>query len=347
MPEGQDINIQDILEPNHQKIKTPSDRAENAKGKQIGKTKSAFVVLVKNSELEDMVSSMRELEDRFNRRYNYPYIFLNDQNFTQEFKDRVRYHTNADVKFGLVPKEHWSIPSWIDIDKAKKNWAEAEYPYAKSESYRHMCRYESGFFFRHPLLDGLDYYWRVEPGVKFLCDIKFDPFEYLQTNNKKYGFTMSWKEFMDTIPSLYDSVKYYIKEKGLEDRLPKDNAKKFLTQGKLGDEYNGCHFWTNFEIASLDIWRSKSYLDFFDHLDKKGGFFYERWGDAPVHSIYLSLFLPKSQVHFFDEIGYSHSTEYHCPSVNWLENNCHCDIQKSWDLNSWSCAREWKNTMKN
>ncbi|KXN72197.1 glycosyltransferase family 15 protein [Conidiobolus coronatus NRRL 28638] len=346
MPEGEDFSIQDIVKLNQQRNKTPSDLVEKVKGKQIGKTKSAFVVLVRNSELEDWVASMRELEDRFNHRYNYPYVFLNEQNFTQEFMDRVRHHTNAEVKFGLVPKEHWSIPSWIDKEKAKKLWSEASYSYGDSESYRHMCRYESGFFFRHPLLDGLDYYWRVEPGVHFMCDIKNDPFEYMQNNNKKYGFTITWKEFMDTIPTLYSTVKDYIKEKNLEDKLPKDNAKNFLNQGKNGDEYNGCHFWTNFEIGALDVWRSKEYLDFFEYLDKKGGFFYERWGDAPVHSIYLSLFLPKSQVHFFDEIGYQHNNEFHCPSVNWLENNCHCDRKKTWDLDNQSCAREWKDTIE-
>ncbi|KXN72199.1 glycosyltransferase family 15 protein, partial [Conidiobolus coronatus NRRL 28638] len=194
MPHDKEYSVQEI-----------ANMVEISRGKQIGKTKSAFVVLVRNKELKDWLDSMKELEDRFNHRYNYPYIFLNEQPFTQEFKDKVKKYTNAQVKFGLVPKEHWSIPSWIDIPKAHNAWAEAKYYYGDSESYRHMCRYESGFFFRHPLLAEYDYYWRVEPGVHFLCDIRDDPFEYMQKNNKKYGFTMSWKEFMDTIPTLYDT----------------------------------------------------------------------------------------------------------------------------------------------
>lgn len=47
-------------------------------------------------------------------------------------------------------------------------------------------------------------------------------------------------------------------------------------------------------------------MDFFEHLDKQGGFYYERWGDAPVHSIGAALFANKSQIHFFDDIGYRH-----------------------------------------
>lgn len=42
---------------------------------------------------------------------------------------------------------------------------------------------------------------------------------------------------------------------------------------------------------------------FFNHLESEGGFYYERWGDAPVHSIAANLFLNKDEIHFFDDIG--------------------------------------------
>ena len=32
-------------------------------------------------------------------------------------------------------------------------------------SYRHMCRWNSGFFYKHPRLQHFDWYWRVEPNV--------------------------------------------------------------------------------------------------------------------------------------------------------------------------------------
>lgn len=44
-------------------------------------------------------------------------------------------------------------------------------------------------------------------------------------------------------------------------------------------------------------------MSFFNYLDKSGGFFYERWGDAPVHSIAVALFLDKSEVEYFENIG--------------------------------------------
>lgn len=71
-----------------------------------------------------------------------------------------------------------------------------------------------------------------------------------------------------------------------------------------GKKYNMCHCtlnrlppynltlavldWSNFEISDMDFWRSEPYQKFFDFLEAKGGFYYERWGDAPVHSIAAS-----------------------------------------------------------
>ena len=42
------------------------------------------------------------------------------------------------------------------------------------------CRYFSGFFQHHPLLQQFDYYWRMEPDVHYYCDLDYDPFIFMQ-----------------------------------------------------------------------------------------------------------------------------------------------------------------------
>jgi alpha 1,2-mannosyltransferase len=71
------------------------------KPRQVGKTRAAFVTLVRNNELWEIVKSIRQIEDRFNRKYHYPWIFLNDVPFTQEFKDIVDGLISGEVKFGI------------------------------------------------------------------------------------------------------------------------------------------------------------------------------------------------------------------------------------------------------
>lgn len=46
---------------------------------QAPRAKAGFIVLVRNSELNGIRDSMRDVEDRFNRKYGYPWIFLNSE----------------------------------------------------------------------------------------------------------------------------------------------------------------------------------------------------------------------------------------------------------------------------
>lgn len=50
------------------------------------KANATFAMLVRNSDLSGIMSSIRQIEDRFNRKFNYPYVLLNDEPFTEDFK---------------------------------------------------------------------------------------------------------------------------------------------------------------------------------------------------------------------------------------------------------------------
>lgn len=60
-----------------------------------------FVALVRNKELDQMVHTIKEIERSFNAKYQYPYLFLNDAPFTQEFIQKISQLTKAKVEFGL------------------------------------------------------------------------------------------------------------------------------------------------------------------------------------------------------------------------------------------------------
>jgi len=36
--------------------------------------------------MNGIISSMKQMEDRFNKRFQYPYVFLNEQPFSDDFK---------------------------------------------------------------------------------------------------------------------------------------------------------------------------------------------------------------------------------------------------------------------
>lgn len=310
-----------------------------------GKRENAtMVTLARNKDLYSLVTSVRHVEDRFNKNYHYDWVFLNDEPFSEEFKAVMTALVSGTAKFGVIPTEHWSFPDWIDQDKAaqvRQQMKEDEIIYGDSISYRHMCRYESGFFWRHELLNDYAWYWRVEPDIELFCDINYDVFKFMKQNNKKYGFILSVSEYEKTIPTLWETTKNFKKE--FPQHIKKNNLESFVSDDG-GKTYNMCHFWSNFEIASLDLWRSPAYRDYFDYLDKAGGFFYERWGDAPIHSIAAALFLEPEEFHFFDGIGYYHPGFTSCPVEEpiRLQNKCVCNPAKdvTWGK-GYFCTRQY------
>lgn len=140
-----------------------------------------------------------------------------------------------------------------------------------------------------------------------------DPFIHMERANKTYGFTIAVKELRETVPNIFRYASAYKRMNNLTSQglwemfiehekeedtkdLPKDDPKhkKQLPEEILNTEagtgalpdidpesmeaesYNMCHFWSNFEIARLDWFRSKEYNDFFNIMDRSGGFWMER-----------------------------------------------------------------------
>lgn len=135
----------------------------------------------------------------------------------------------------------------------------------------------------------------------------------MERANKTYGFTIAVKELRETVPNIFRYASAYkrvnnITSQGLwemfaepatgpeDSSLPEDDPKykpqlpeEILSsepgkggvpdvdpEAMEGETYNMCHFWSNFEIARLDWFRSKEYNDFFNLMDRSGGFWMER-----------------------------------------------------------------------
>lgn len=234
------------------------------------KQNGCIIILLRNRNLPQLLNMIKRFELVFNKNYRYPYILLNNKNFTSFFKKKIQKHTKSIIEYGLIDKKHWDIPQWIDMKRLYKSRKSIGF----SNNYRQMCRYFSGFFFRHELTLKYDYYMRLDSNSNFKCEISKDPFLKLSHEKKKYGFILSDAEETWTIPTLWDTIKEWRKMHDI--RL--NNAITFTSDNK-GDALNAdnCMFYDNFEMAAFSVFRNKTYLDYFDHLDQSGGFFYERW----------------------------------------------------------------------
>ncbi|GAB7343677.1 hypothetical protein MBLNU457_1664t1 [Dothideomycetes sp. NU457] len=313
---------------------------------------AAIFMLARNSEVDDAIHAVRSLETQFNQWFGYPWVFLNDVEWTEDFKTRVSAEIKGKAVFETIDKSMWGWPGhFTDDDKqrARNTWKNMfdsmdenfqKGTHVQKESYHHMCRFNSGFFYDHPALAAYKYYWRVEPGVSYTCKIPYDPFAYMARENKKYGYTIALYEVGSLIPSFFRATADFVRERYKQQRplwlamfdaswapwpIRRFILSRLSSRSFDGDPWNFCHFWSNFEIADLDFFRSQEYRDYFEYLDSKGGFYFERWGDAPVHSLAAAFMLEPEQVHYFQDIGYRHPPFQHCPIDQGVGCDCECD----------------------
>jgi mannosyltransferase len=283
---------------------------------------ATLMILAKNSDLKGVIHTMKQIEKKFNSKFNYPYVFLNDGNFNQLFKDKIKQLTNSKIYFEKIDPKIWNQPNWIDENLQNTNMKilkDQNIAYANKISYHNMCRFYSKNFYNHPRMKQFKYYWRFEPNTDYFCDINYDIFKFMELNNKIYGFTIALYDAHETIKSLWTTTLNFLKLN--PSYLNSNAAIDFLTEDlqnpektKFTNGYSTCHFWSNFEIADMDFYRSKQYSDWIDYLENSGGFYYERWGDAPVHTLGVSLFADKNDIHWFRDIGYKHHPYINCPN---------------------------------
>ena len=233
--------------------------------------KGCIIILSRESDIDRIRNLIKNVDLTFNKKYKYPFVLFNDEEFSNNFKNEIIKHTNSTIEFGLIPKEHWNVPSWINETRLN----ESVHKIGHSVRYRQMCRFNSGFFFQHELFLKYDYFMRLDSDSGFECELNEDPFKRLKKNNQKYSFILSYHEGRFTIPTLWQTIQEWAKKSSIKMNR---NGLKFVTDDN-GQSLNGqtCIFYNNFEMAHFSVFRNRDYLNYFHSLDKTGGFFYERW----------------------------------------------------------------------
>ncbi|KAF1358973.1 nucleotide-diphospho-sugar transferase [Lizonia empirigonia] len=171
----------DLDPPFHVGCQEPSHDA-------VTRANATLMMLARNSDIDDAVASVRNVQRQFNKQYGYPWVFLNNEPWSQEFITKMRAEGGGvDMLFDTIPASMWGYPEWIDEKRAQKdmdNMQRQRIMYAEVESYHHMCRFQSGFLYDHPALQPYKWYWRVEPDISFTCAIMYDPFVEMTKHGK-------------------------------------------------------------------------------------------------------------------------------------------------------------------
>ncbi|KAI7905704.1 glycosyl transferase [Cokeromyces recurvatus] len=215
--------------------------------------KAAFYTFVKSdrTSLTKLRSTIRNLEDQFNKKYHYPYIIFSNEDLNEEFREltsSIVADSSTTIRFEKVNDDLYGYGPNTDLKKAEKaRNTLSDIMFGDNEDYRFQSRFMAGTIYRHPLMQELDYGWRFEAGTEYICPINEDPFQFMFENNKTTSFSMALYEYRETVPTLYQTVLDYAKDHihWIQPFGDSNNLWHFILNEN--NKFNYCHFWNNFQ----------------------------------------------------------------------------------------------------
>lgn len=212
----------------------------------------------------------------------FGYEYLDDNVINQ-----IKQHSPKDHYFH---KLEFKLPEYPEIiksqipEKFKGNWDENAH---FSMGYRHMCRYFSGEIYKDQLFENVNYLLRLDCDSYFTGPVKYDIFEYMQSNQLNYA----------SVGKRNDEEEYVIE--GLKEHL----------QNMFGPDYEiksmKSRYDTHFEIVNFQRFKQQDYIELYNNIDKTGNIYIKRWGDAPIKFHLIDYLIPANQIHIFD-LPYKH-----------------------------------------
>ncbi|KAG5649786.1 hypothetical protein H0H81_002044 [Sphagnurus paluster] len=257
-----------------------------------GRPNGVIFMLLPPSRVQQATLALRNVEDRFNRRLKYPYVLFmvegEYEQVTELERERIDHITEGRAQFAQVPKSEWDVPATLDQSLVEASIHNIGF----SHGYRAMCRFYSGFFWKHPALKSYDWLWRLDTDIEFHCDIPYDPIERVIQSKALYGFIQVADDVEWVQPSLASNVSAFMASlqqdpsQNLDSKppisFPEDANHEFVWRGPNGvakalrgeagnDEWTKRCMYNNFEISHRSIWESELYNRFFEFLDRAGG----------------------------------------------------------------------------
>lgn len=252
------------------------------------KIKATFVYLTRSSFYTNcqLIKSLLLLHLFFNWKFRYKVTIFHESNYPVFYKILIKI-IFSNVIFREID---FSTPSEFKDIVFRDPFKNMGF------GYRNMCNFFNSEFFTY--LNDFDWYCRLDTDSYLLSNLKFDFFEFMEKKSLKYGYIGETNDDPGAVIGLGDFILDYIT------RFDIDLSRVNLLFDK--STYNLRMIYNNFEVVNLEIFKEESVINYLSEL-KKSGFIYQyRWGDAPLRTFMVSLFLEKNQIVRFDNIDYEH-----------------------------------------
>ena len=188
----------------------------------------------------------------------------------ESLKGRVAFH-----QIDLMPPPDLNFNKIVTIPEYVPHPTHSNGPIAFghpgfSLGYRGMCRFFGATIFRRPEIQKYSYVMRLDTDSRFLKGNGESLFKWAESADLVYSYIESAKQW-DHV-DLFRGIKKYSLLYFFLTRNYRALFTGIITR-------RGRVYYTNFEINQVAFFSSSKWQNYFDFLDRTGGFYTRRWGD--------------------------------------------------------------------
>lgn len=288
----------------------------------------------------------------FNQKFKYPIIILHEGDYDKPSQEEIilsiRQSFRQLISFKQIDKEDFEVPPHIDVAKVNKIIDIKAVPYWRNLRYRLMCYFWLKQFFKYT--KDFDYVMRLDDDSIIEEPIKDDLFSIVSSRNLVYMSNIvhidcglcnyGMKElFCKLLPECKEKLdagmfiqakvsptsEYFSKFKQIRDIVENRDTgcDEFIAEMPI-------MYYNNFFITSTAFWQQEKIKDLIDKIDAHGGIFYYRYGDAPIHTLIVSL-LASDKI---SRAQFKYSKRLQREVFIDDNNNFHCYMPKTYDKSS-------------
>jgi len=240
---------------------------------------TVIIYLAQTRRLDKLLRSLKLLQKNLLDAHPHPVVVCHEGDFTDEHLRQMQERCARVV----LKQVDISPPPHIDVSKFNE-WTLSQ---SHSIGYRNMCRFFSlGLY---PMLKDFDYYMRLDDDSYIRSKMHDDPFEVMAEGNKVYAWRATRPESKTAVRGLKAMLRAHDPAFGT-----------YKWDRKI--------YYNNFHIAKPSLWLTSPCKEALEAIEKHGGIYTKRWGDAPIHTLLVRVYTEMAQRHRFTSFDYQHGS---------------------------------------
>jgi hypothetical protein len=221
--------------------------------------------------------------------------------FTYEIQNNVRGN-RSEIRFYHLKNENWDVyPSFIQGKKSKRTRI------SYSLGYRFMIRWYAIRIWHVMAMMGYTWILRLDDDSKILSPIKFNIFNFMETNHLQYAYRIIAVESPHSL--FYDFIISNIiqqKISNISQLLDTCDKKTTLADYNFLNCGLSPGYYTNFFVTNITRWLETDVQSLLKNYDETGMIFLSRWGDLEIQSAIVRILFPEDSIFRFTSFTYSH-----------------------------------------